>query len=928
MADLGSALRQAYAKARLTWHGLSDVGIPTGAQVLLNTARMRSPGIHEGAGHRLLHLRSARLEMWHAPGKLIGATYDTGEAIFEFDYATLNVSFLGPDMLRITWQPGGLPSAYALSSDQQCREAQDIPAPSPCVARCAVASDGERWRLSTELLTVEVASDGSLDTLSATGTPLRHDEPPLRRGSTWKLRHSLRAGERICGLGEQAQRLDLRGTTHRLWNRDPGGAYGPGRDPLYCGIPVVLGIHHDGSLLAFYENSTESNMDFGSPDAARSVPATATITFADGALRYYLSAGELPELLDSYTALTGRAPLPPRWALGYHQSRWGYRSEADVREVATGFARLGLPLSAIHLDIDYMDGYRVFTADEGRFGNLAQLASDLSRSGIRLVAIIDPGVKVDPAFPLYTEGRHGGHFCADRFGREAHGVVWPGRAAFPDFTAPATRDWWATQYGFIRDKGIAGVWHDMNEPTSMALVGDRTLPRSTRHDFDGRGGDHSEAHNLYGMLMDRAGYEGLQRARPEGRPFIVSRSGWAGMQRWSWIWTGDVETSWQALRQQVATVVGLGLSGVPFAGSDIGGFAGIPDDELYIRWLQLGVMMPFCRTHSVVGVPPREPWRFHEPARSAICSLIELRYRILPYLYTLAHEASTTGAPMVRPLAWPISTTEATIPTADARAGQEPEPDLWSVDDEFMLGSALLVAPVTEKGARTRDVLLPEGSWLYIGGGIDGRGGMGGDHDSQINGSNSSGTPMTGPGMLRVDAPLENIPLLVRAGSIIPLDDIWASGMGRGVTGLETTLANAGLNHGIDREGSEGREGSEDRRIGPGLAHSPELLSFHCWPDPSGHAIGACYDDPGDGYGPYRLNRLELSGAVPGATALLRWDHEGEFPPPDRVRVVLHGVELRSARFDGTEVQVHRGALICSPFTVLELEISATADHS
>jgi alpha-glucosidase len=252
--------------------------------------------------------------------------------------------------------------------------------------------------------------------------------------------------------------------------------------------------------------------------------------------------------------------------LGYHQSRWGYKNEADIRQVAQGFQTHDLPLSAIHLDIDYMDGYRVFTVDRDRFPDLAQLAQDLAAQGIKTVTILDPGVKVDPKYFLYQEGQQGNHFCKLPGGKDLEGLVWPGWSVYPDFTHPATRSWWGRQYPRLLDQGVAGIWHDMNEPTSFAAWGDMTIPLNTRHDLDGAQGDHRQAHNLYGLLMNRAGYEALRSLRPQRRPWLISRSGWAGLQRYAWNWTGDIESTWEALRMTIPTLLGQGLSGLAFSG--------------------------------------------------------------------------------------------------------------------------------------------------------------------------------------------------------------------------------------------------------------------------------------------------------------------------------------------------------------------------
>jgi len=516
----------------------------------------------------------------------------------------------------------------------------------------------------------------------------------------------------------------------------------------------------------------------------------------------------------------------------------------------------------------------VFSVDREHFPDLAGLARHAAASGARLVTIIDPGVKVDGRFDVYREGKAGGHFCTDADGREVVGVVWPGRAAFPDFTDPAGRRWWASKYRTLLERGVAGIWHDMNEPATIAFMGDPTLPTGTRHRFEGMGGDHGEGHNVYGLMMNRAGYEGQRAARPERRPFIVSRSGWAGTQRYAWNWTADVESSWDGLRQQVATLVGLGLSGVPFSGSDIGGFSGVvPDDELYLRWLQLGVFVPFCRTHGVVGSPPREPWHFAPPVAEAVGAWIRFRYRLLPYLYTLAHEAAATGAPLMRPLWWPSARRR----TVD------------SDDDTFLLGDSLLVAPVTRPGATTRTVTLPAGDWVDPWSGADAGSGSG--------------------GVVTLRAPVDLLPLLVRRGSVVPLDDGWSGPSGACRLADDPT---AGASP------RPGPRAAPDAREPVGMDHAPRLLAFHCWPRPDGSAAGACVDDAGDGDGPARHDSLVLMRAA-GGEARLTWRRDGPYAAPERVRVVVHGVAAERAVVDGVDVEVRGGTVECGPFEDLRL---------
>jgi alpha-glucosidase len=876
-------LRRAVTQARVTAQAVHHLGLPTVGLIIANSARRQLHRDRQGSQSRadatpVSPGRLERVEVWNP---------QPGTTQFHFERARLEVAFLADDVVRVSWGPGPAPVPYAIAGD--------LSGPVPEVQAHPIdvmRADGA-WVLRSEALEVTVSPDGSLRTARPGGKLLRNESAPARRGAAWEQSFSIRGGERMCGLGEQSAGIDLRAGTYTLWNTDPGGSWGPGKSPLYLGIPVVLSTHPDGDVLAFYENSTRATFSFGEPDTmgpaeGRDVSSTATVRFAGGVLRRYLVTGSVPHLLDRYSELTGRPALPPRWALGYHQSRWGYRCEADVRAITDGFANLGIPLSAVHLDIDYMRGYRVFTIDLDRFPDLGRLVQDLAATGVRVVTIVDAGVKIDPDYDVFREGRDQHRFCTDEHGHLSAGVVWPGRSAFPDFTDPGTRSWWAEKYRTLTDAGVAGIWHDMNEPTSIALLGDPTLPTATRHHFDGRGGDHAEGHNLYGLLMNRAGYDGLRAARPERRPFIVSRSGWAGMQRWAWNWTGDVSSSWESMRQQVATVVGLGLSGVPYSGSDTGGFSGVPDDELYLRWMQMSVFMPYCRTHSVRGVPPREPWCFDEPTRRLVAGWIRFRYRLLPYLYTLAHLASETGAPLIRPRWWPIAGPGTGGPgsgdpgsadpgsadpgSADPSTGALPDLDA-DADDSFLLGDAWLVAPVTEHGARERTVALPPGRWRSV--------------------------------WAEVENGLERIPVLARAGSVVPLDDGWAQP--GGPCCLEGDVEPAGPPSGTTV---------------PALAfdHAPRLLSFHCWADEEGVAEGMCIDDSGDGEGPTRRDVVRVEGAQPGGTATWTWERSGDYAPPAAMRMVLHGLAAQRASADGVVVAVQGSVIECPPFSELTVE--------
>jgi alpha-glucosidase len=699
---------------------------------------LRYIGLRQSINAILYAFNRDRLERQHERPRIATSPQRSGELLsFEevqggacliFANAELEVVFVTADLVRLTWTPGTLPVPYSL--DQREWRLVDT----------NVKKTGKGYSVSSSQLEILVAEDGGVKYLDMEGSLLRNERPPERQGETWIHQVDLRTEETIYGLGERAARLNLRGSSYRMWNRDPGGMYGSGTDPLYFTIPVYISNHLQGCTLVFYENSFDGQITLGNP---------ATAVFEGGALRYYVAVGSPSQVIELYTQLTGRPPLPPRWALEYHQSRWGYKTENDIREVMAGFQEHGLPLSALHLDIDYMNGYRVFTVDGERFPDLRRLATDLLNQGIVLVASLNPAVKRDSEYEIYVDGLTEGMFCMLPEGIPLTGLSWPGWCAFPDFTKPETRAWWGNYYARLVEAGVSGYWHDMNEPTSFSAWGDSTFPLPTRHKLECSAGDHRYAHNLYGLLMNRAGYEALRRQQPDRRPWILSRSGWAGQQRYAWNWTGDIESTWNALRITIPTVLNLGLSGIPYSGPDIGGFSGHPSSELYVRWFQLATFLPFYRTHSAMGITRREPWVFGEPTLTIVREFMLLRLRLIPYLYTLAWEASQTGHPLVRALFWP----------------EAEEPDLWDVDDTFMLGQMLLVAPILEKDALSRDVRLPKGDWYNF----------------------WDDTLIEGPALIEKEAVLERIPVFVAAGSVLPMEEagilelhLYPSGNGMG----------------------------------------------------------------------------------------------------------------------------------------------------
>ncbi|PZG96626.1 glycosyl hydrolase, partial [Streptomyces sp. NTH33] len=634
-------------------------------------------------------------ERARVPGAVRDAEPGPGGGVVRFGRSELRIVVAVNGAVFWGWDGAGPAPSYAL--DGRC------PAPDP---RAVLEPDKDGgWRVVAERVTVAVSRHGAVEVRTPGGVPLRRDLPPrwwepVGGGpARWSQRSEVAADARFFGLGGRASGPRLRDGAYRLWNTDPGRAFGPGDDPLYITMPVQLVVADAGTHLVFHDNSWDGTVTLreGAEGAGsgHDRAGTSELRMAGGPLRCWVIVGAPARVAQTWASLTGAAALPPAWALGHHHARWGFGSEQEVRRIVAGYRRHGLPLDAVHLDIDHYDAHQVFTVDQDRFPELPVLAEELRRGGIRLVSIVDPAVKAAPGNTVYDEGAAGDAFVGDASGDVVRGLVWPGEVVFPDFTHTRVRQWWGGLYRERLAQGFAGFWHDMNEPTSFAAFGETTLPRSARHALEGRGGDHREAHNVYALCMARAGYEGLRALVPEERPFVFSRSGWAGLQRYGGTWSGDVATGWPGLRASLSLVLGLGLCGVPYSGPDVGGFDGSPSPELYVRWFQLGSYLPLFRTHASLWAGRREPWEFgSEVLRHARVALVERR-RLLPYFVTLAHLARRTGAPYVRPLWW----------------GAPEDRALRDCEDAFLLGGSLLVAPVLEPGADRRAVRLPRGRW-------------------------------------------------------------------------------------------------------------------------------------------------------------------------------------------------------------------------
>jgi alpha-glucosidase len=562
--------------------------------------------------------------------------------------------------------------------------------------------------------------------------------PPGAARSALFLSKRMAPEEGYFGFGQRTGRLNRRHRRLSNWTIDissPGHCRG--HDNLYQAHPVFVAVRPDLAWGLFLHSTWYSAFDVG----AEHEDVLMLFTLG-GELDYYLFAGPTPAaVVEQLTRLTGRPALPPLWSLGYHQSRWSYGSDREVQAIAGEFRSRGIPLDAIHLDIDYMQDFRVFTWDAERFPDPAATVADLHRQNIRAVAIVDPGVKDDRSggYAVADQGLAGDHFVRNPDGSRFTAHVWPGESLFPDFCRPGTRRWWGSWHAGLLEAGVDGIWCDMNEPSAVDRpfrspgVRDKPIPLAA---VQGEGRErvlHAEVHNLYGLLMTRAAAEGCLALRPGRRPWLLTRSAYTGVQRYAATWMGDNSSWWEHLEMSLPQLLNMGLCGVPHVGADIGGFYHNAFDELFARWMELGAFYPFMRCHTRTGSRAQEPWAFGARVERVARAMIELRYRLLPYLYTLAHEAHRSGAPILRPLFYEFP----------ARA------EYYDMEDQLMVGPMLMLAPVCAPGVRRRLVELPDGPWYDF----------------------WSGAPV-GSGPLVREAPPGRPPLFVRGGSLLTLGNL------------------------------------------------------------------------------------------------------------------------------------------------------------
>lgn len=570
-------------------------------------------------------------------------------------------------------------------------------------------------------------------------------------GASFRVYMKSPEDEHYFGLGDKPGPLDRRNEAFTDWNTDAFG-WQQSTDPIYKSIPWFITFRKGVSAGIYFDNTWRASFDFN-----KEYRDGYSFGSEGGPLDFYVLYGPDPkDVVEKWAWLVGTTPMPPMWAFGYQQSRYSYYPEAEVKHIAETLRSQRIPADVIWLDIDYQYKYWPFTVDTERFPTFEQMIKDLRAEHFRTVIITDCHIADQPLakYKPFEEGISGNHFVRNPDGSVYEGVVWPGKAVFPDFTHKPSRDWWGTLYADFVKQGVSGFWNDMNEP-AIFLVPSKTMPDDTQHrieepGFVTRTTNHLEVHNIYGMQNSRGTFEGLLRLEPNLRPFVMTRASFAGGHRYAATWTGDNSSTWDHLRQTTPQLLNLGLSGFSMAGADVGGFAGSPQAELLTRWLEVAAFQPIDRDHTATGTKPQEPW---ENGTSEDVSLrrhyIEERYRLLPYIYTTAEEMSRTGLPIMRPLFLEF-------PHGAADNG----PLDLSTGNAFMLGPDLLVAqsPYPDE-VDDYSVALPPSSWYdyWTGSRIDAASGRKGVDNAAI-----------AQPEVHISRTLETVPVFVRAGSILP----------------------------------------------------------------------------------------------------------------------------------------------------------------
>ena len=566
--------------------------------------------------------------------------------------------------------------------------------------------------------------------LDRNGKTINEDEEAF--GTSWigeqvTTYKRLQEGERFIGLGEKTGPLDRRGFGYTNWNTDNFG-YTAGSDPLYCSTPFYIGIHHHLAYGIFFDNTHKTFFNFGASNDRFSSFSADT-----GEMNYYFIHGDsVRDILEQYSFLTGRMEMPPLWSIGYQQCRYSYYPDKEVLNVANTFREKDIPADAIVFDIHYMEQYKIFTWSGKDFSDPTKLLAQLRQLGFNVVVMCDPGIKAEKGYHAYDDGIQQDVFIKYPDGEPYTGQVWPGWCHFPDFTRPATRAWWRDQFRGYVEQGITGFWNDMNEIATWGNM----LPENIEMDFEGEKSTLRRGRNIYGFQMARSTYEGTRELMRNRRPFNLTRSGYSGIQRYAAVWTGDNVAYDEHMMLGVRLVNSMGLTGIPFAGYDVGGFVGDANTKLFARWVSIGAFSPFFRGHSMINSRDSEPWSYGEEVEQISRNYIRFRYQLLPYLYSLFFEASQNGMPVQRSLAIDY--------THDAKIYE------GQFHHQYLFGPSLMVVPV-ESTKEFVKVYFPKGNAWY---------------------SLYTGEKFSGHSESILECPLHRLPVFVKAGAIIPMQPV------------------------------------------------------------------------------------------------------------------------------------------------------------
>ncbi|MBC9911061.1 TIM-barrel domain-containing protein [Chitinophaga varians] len=632
--------------------------------------------------------------------------------------AFAEVTVYSPSVIRVRMDKQPLPADFSYAVVAK-----------PLPTKAQITQNNSDITIVTDSLKMRIQkAPFAVSFFSPSGDVISEDEAGL--GTSWigdevTTYKKMQENERFIGLGEKTGNLDRKGEGYTNWNSDVFG-YAANRDPIYATIPFYIGIHHHQNYGIFFDNSYQSDFNFGASNNRFS-----SFGARGGEMNYYfIYHPQMADIIRSYTSLTGRMPLPPLWSLGYQQNRYSYYPDTEVYRVAQTLREKKIPADGITLDIHYMDAYKLFTWNKDRFPNPAQLTSRLKDMGFRVTVIVDPGIKVEEGYHAYESGKKENIFLQYSDGQNYTGQVWPGWCHFPDFTSEKGRSWWKGQVkSYVRD-GVSGIWNDMNE---IATWGQK-MPNNVIFDYEGHATTHLQAHNIYGLQMVRASYEGTREALQK-RPFLLTRAAYSGSQRYSAIWTGDNRAEEDHMLLGVRLLNSLGVSGFPFTGMDVGGFTGNPSVSLYTRWMQIGAFIPYFRNHTGVNTKSAEPWAFGEEALEITRNYVNLRYHLLPYIYSTMYTASRTGMPVMRTLA--------------LQNTFDPQVYDTRFQNQYQFGDAYMIAPF-ESTKEFGSIYFPKGQWynLYT--------------DAVTTGGQDMITPLN----------IKTLPVYVKESSIVPMQSL------------------------------------------------------------------------------------------------------------------------------------------------------------